>query len=252
MTNLTEAPADAVVEVPATPVVRLQAALAERFGERAKAIPAVAGEVAIEVAAADWRAVCAELRDAAELRFEQLVDLSGIDYLHYGIAEWKTESATRSGFSRGGSRFVGLGTDAPAETAQAARYAVVVHLLSLTHNWRVRVQCPCLGGEVPIVDSIIEVWPSANWYEREAFDLYGILFNDHPDLRRILTDYGFIGHPFRKDFPLAGYVEVRYDPNRQRVVYEPVSIEPRVVVPKTLRDDNRYAPGLTARPAGRG
>jgi NADH-quinone oxidoreductase subunit C len=122
----------------------------------------------------------------------------------------------------------------------------------VTHNWRVRVQCPCTGGEVPIIDSIIEVWPSANWYEREAFDLYGILFNDHPDLRRLLTDYGFIGHPFRKDFPLAGYVEVRYDPNRQRVVYEPVSIEPRVVVPKTLRDDNRYAPGLTARPAGRG
>ena len=121
MTNPTEAPAEAVVEVPATPVARLKAALAERFGERVKALPAVAGEVAIEVTAADWRAVCAELRDAPELCFEQLVDLSGIDYLHYGIAEWKTESATRSGFSRGGTRFVGLGADAPAETAQSAR-----------------------------------------------------------------------------------------------------------------------------------
>ena len=256
MTNQS-APAEAPAEgtaaaAPQTAIERLASALVARFGDRARSLPAVAGEVAIEVDAADWRAVCTELRDAPELRFELLVDLSGIDYLHYGVGEWKTDSATRSGFSRGGTRFVGLGAPAPGTTEQGARYAVVIHLLSVTLNQRLRVQCPCSGGEVPIVDSLVGVWAAANWYEREAFDLFGILFNDHPDLRRILTDYGFIGHPFRKDFPVAGHVEVRYDPTRQRVVYEPVSIEPRVVVPKTLRDDNRYAPGLTARPAGRG
>jgi NADH-quinone oxidoreductase subunit C len=253
MTNPTEAPADAATPTPpATPAERLAAALVARFGDRVRALPAVAGEVAIEVAPEDWRAVCLELRDATDLRFEQMVDLSGIDYLQYGVGEWKTDSATRSGFSRGGTRFVGLGGVAPTASGQAARYAVVVHLLSVSLNWRLRVQCPCAGGEVPIVDSLVGVWAAANWYEREAFDLYGILFNDHPDLRRLLTDYGFIGHPFRKDFPVSGHVEVRYDPTRQRVVYEPVSIEPRVVVPKTIREDNRYAPGLTARPAGRG
>ncbi len=247
-----EADVEGTAVEPTTALGRLSAALSARFGDTVQALPAVAGEVAIEVTQANWRTVCTALRDAPELCFEQLIDLSGIDYLHYGLAEWKTEAATRSGFSRGGNRFVGLGNAAPGESAQPARFAVVIHLLSVTHNWRLRVQCACLGEDMPLADSLVEVWAAANWYEREAFDLYGILFNGHPDLRRLLTDYGFIGHPFRKDFPLAGYVEVRYDPTRQRVVYEPVSIEPRVVVPKTLRDDNRYAPGLTARPADRG
>ncbi len=249
MTTPTENPAE--TSAASTPAARLAAALEARFGERIRALPAAAGEVAIEVPPAEWRTVCRELRDATELRFEQLIDLSGIDYLHYGVGEWKTDSATRTGFSRGGTRFVGLGASAPAASVHGSRFAVVIHLLSVTHNQRLRVQCP-LAGEAPLADSLVEVWAAANWYEREAFDLYGILFNDHPDLRRLLTDYGFIGHPFRKDFPVAGHVEVRYDPTRQRVVYEPVSIEPRVVVPKTIREDNRYAPGLTARPAGRG
>jgi len=235
MTTPTETP----VETPAAPAPceLLAAALAARFGERVRALPAVAGEVAIEVAPADWRAVCAELRDAAEFRFEVLVDLSGIDYLHYGVGEWKTDNATRTGFSRGGTRFVGLGASAPSCSEQPARFAVVIHLLSVTHNRRLRVQCP-LTGEAPLVDSLVEVWAAANWYEREAFDLYGILFNDHPDLRRLLTDYGFIGHPFRKDFPLSGHVEMRYDAERQRVVYEPVSIEPREITPRVIREEH--------------
>lgn len=239
---------EAVAAVPTTRVGRLREAVLARFGERVREIPAVEGEVAFAVTPAEWTAVCAEMRDAPELLFEQLIDLSGIDYLQYGIAEWKTDAATRSGFSRGGNRFVGLGLHAAGEVpANQPRFAVVIHLLSVTHNHRVRLSCTCEGHEPPMADSLVNVWAAANWYEREAFDLYGILFNGHPDLRRILTDYGFIGHPFRKDFPLAGHVEVRYDPDKQRVVYEPVSIEPRVVVPKTIRDDNRYAPGLTRR-----
>ncbi|MGH8135130.1 MAG: NADH-quinone oxidoreductase subunit C, partial [Steroidobacteraceae bacterium] len=156
-------------------------------------------------------------------------DLSGIDYLEFGRSEWTTEAASTSGFSRGVER-----EDARQIEGQP-RFAVAYQLLSVSRNTRLRVRCPCLPGEPPMLDTVTDIWSSAAWYEREAFDLYGILFRGHPDLRRILTDYGFIGHPFRKDFPLSGNVEVRYDPAKGRVVYEPVSIEPRVTVPKVIR-----------------
>jgi NADH-quinone oxidoreductase subunit C len=214
-------------------------ALSARLGERARLLPARPGEIAIDVAAADLVAACKELRDAPDLAFEQLVDLSGIDYLDYGRDEWATNEATSTGFSRGVER--GPRAEAPADEG---RFAVSYQLLSVARNARLRVRCVCPAGEPPMVDSVTEVWASAGWYEREAFDLYGILFRGHPDLRRILTDYGFIGHPFRKDFPLSGRVEVRYDPSRGRVVYEPVSIEPRVAVPKVIRKEREPgAPG---------
>ncbi len=206
-------------------------ALEARIGERARRVTALPGEIAIEVASGDWLAVCGELRDAPDLAFEQLVDLSGIDYLDFGRSEWTTESATSSGFSRG------VLHDDSRPAGDGPRFAVVCHLLSVSRNTRLRVRCHCPPGDPPIIDSLTGVWASADWYEREAFDLFGILFRGHPDLRRILTDYGFIGHPFRKDFPLSGHVEVRYDPARGRVVYEPVSIVPRVTVPKVIRKD---------------
>jgi NADH-quinone oxidoreductase subunit C len=205
-------------------------AVQARFGARARPVAALPGEFAVEVDPADLLAVCKELRDAPDLAFEQLIDLSGIDYLDYGRSEWTTNDATSSGFSRGVER--DEGAEAPAGER---RFAVAYQLLSVSRNTRIRLRCFCPAGEPPMVDSVNEVWPAANWYEREAFDLYGILFRGHPDLRRILTDYGFIGHPFRKDFPLSGRVEVRYDPSRGRVVQEPVSIEPRVTVPKVIR-----------------
>jgi NADH-quinone oxidoreductase subunit C len=207
-------------------------AIESRFGARAARLPALPGEIAVEVAPADLVAVCKTLRDAPDLAFEQLVDLSGIDYLDYGRSEWATEEATSTGFSRGVER-------APRAEAPATdgRFAVAYQLLSVSRNTRLRLRCRCAAGEPPLIDSVTAIWASADWYEREAFDLYGILFRGHPDLRRILTDYGFIGHPFRKDFPLSGHVEVRYDPSRGRVVYEPVSIEPRVTVPKVIRKE---------------
>jgi NADH-quinone oxidoreductase subunit C len=218
-------------------------AIEGRIGARAARLPALPGEIAIEVAPADLVAVCKELRDAPELGFEQLIDLSGIDYLDYGRSEWTTEAATSSGFSRGVER--PLPAEAPAGEG---RFAVSYQLLSVSRNARLRLRCRCPAGEPPMIDSVTGVWASADWYEREAFDLYGILFQGHPDLRRILTDYGFIGHPFRKDFPLSGQVEVRYDPSRGRVVYEPVSIEPRVTVPKVIRKErDPGAPGAGGR-----
>jgi NADH-quinone oxidoreductase subunit C len=218
-------------------------AIEARIGARAVPLPALPGEIAIEVAPADLVSVCKELRDAPELAFEQLIDLSGIDYLEYGRSEWTTEAATSSGFSRGVER------PTPAEAPAAeGRFAVSYQLLSVSRNARLRVRCRCPAGEPPMIDSVTGVWAVADWFEREAFDLYGILFRGHPDLRRILTDYGFIGHPFRKDFPLSGQVEVRYDPSRGRVVYEPVSIEPRVTVPKVIRKEREPgAPGAGGR-----
>jgi NADH-quinone oxidoreductase subunit C len=210
-------------------------ALAARIGERAVRLPALAGEIAVEVAPADLVAVCRELRDTPGLAFEQLVDLSGIDYLDYGRDEWATDEATATGFSRGVERAPRV--EAPATEG---RFAVSYQLLSVSRNTRLRVRCRCAAGEPPMLDSVTGVWASADWYEREAFDLYGILFRGHPDLRRILTDYGFIGHPFRKDFPLIGNVEVRYDADKGRVVYEPVTIEPRTLVPRVIRRDHRY------------
>jgi NADH-quinone oxidoreductase subunit C len=202
-------------------------------------VSALAHELAYETDAHTLLAVCRTLRDAPDLKFEMLMDLAGVDYLHYGLDDWQTEGATRSGFSRG--RVEPL--DVP-QTDEPGRFAVVYNLLSITHNQRLRLTVKCPDTAEPLIDSVVPVWAGANWFEREAFDLFGILFRGHPDLRRILTDYGFIGHPFRKDFPLIGNVEVRYDPEKQRVVYQPVSITPRVLVPKVIRHDHRYEPAL--------
>jgi NADH-quinone oxidoreductase subunit C len=202
-------------------------------------LPSLAEEVAYEVGAADLLTVCRTLRDAPELKFEMLMDLAGVDYLHYGRDEWQTSSATRSGFSRGRV----ARTDTP-DPDMPGRFAVTYNLLSITNNQRLRLRVKCPDTQEPVVDSVVDVWAGANWFEREAFDLFGILFRGHPDLRRILTDYGFIGHPFRKDFPLIGNVEVKYDNEKKRVVYQPVSITPRVLVPKVIRHDHRYEPAL--------
>ena len=201
-------------------------------------VPSLPDELCYEVPPEKLKEACLILRDSPELKFEILVDVAGLDYLDYGTTEWKTYSATTSGFSRGVNR------DAPRKPHDGARFAVAYHLLSITNNQRLRLRSRCIDAEDPVIDSVVDIWPGANWFEREAFDLFGILFAGHPDLRRILTDYGFIGHPFRKDFPLIGNIEVRYDADKQRVVYEPVSIEPRTLVPKVIRTDNRYDAAL--------
>ncbi|MFC4930992.1 NADH-quinone oxidoreductase subunit C [Massilia sp. GCM10023247] len=185
----------------------LQLALEKALGEGAS-ISAALGEVTVVVKAADYAQAMQTLRDDPTLAFEEMIDLCGVDYSEYGEGTY----------------------DGP-------RYAVVVHLLSLANNWRVRVRTFCPDDEMPIVQSITGIWRAANWYEREAFDLYGILFDGHGDLRRILTDYGFIGHPFRKDFPISGYVEMRYDPEQKRVIYQPVTIEPRENIPRVIREE---------------
>jgi NADH-quinone oxidoreductase subunit C len=167
------------------------------------------GELTLEVPAPAYLATCEKLRDHPELRFEQLIDLFGVDYSTYG--------------------------DRPRE---GSRFAAVLHLLSVTHNWRLRLRAFCPDDALPMLDSVVDLWPGVNWFEREAFDLFGVVFNGHPDLRRILTDYGFIGHPFRKDFPISGYVEMRYDPDQRRIVYEPVTIEPREITPRVVREPN--------------
>ena len=172
------------------------------------------GELTIEIDPSELLWVMKTLRDNPELGFEILIDLCGVDYLSYGV-----ESVTDS-------------------DRQHNRFAVVYHLLSISHNYRLRVKTYAANNEIPVLDSVIEIWPVANWFEREAFDLYGVVFNGHPDLRRILTDYGFIGNPFRKDFPLTGDVEMRYDPDQQRVIYQPVSIEPRDITPRVIREEN--------------
>jgi len=180
-------------------------------------------------------AVMKVLRETRALAFEECIDVCGVDYAAYGNSEWVTSGAANSGFGRGASREL-------TEMDPKNRFAAVYHLLSVTHNVRLRVKT-FLDADRPIVDSVVGIWASANWFEREAFDLFGIMFNGHPDLRRILTDYGFIGHPFRKDFPLIGQVEMRYDPEQRRVIYEPVSIEPRTLVPRVIREDGRYESG---------
>lgn len=221
-------------------VARLDALLGARL--TAPTHPAV--DLAYEVRAVDLLEVARTLRDAEGLKFEMCMDVCGVDYLEYGRAEWKTQHATVSGFSRGVAR----GLDAPFPGAPGRRFAVIYQLLSVSLNQRLRLKVFCPDDAQPMVDSVTGIWASADWFEREAFDLFGILFRNHPDLRRLLTDYGFIGHPFRKDFPLSGNVEVRYDPEKGRVVYQPVSIEPRVLVPKVIRHDNRYDPQLTNAP----
>lgn len=187
---------------------QLTAALSETLGDALAGVTSERGEVTVVVHAGGLAAAAQALRDAPALRFEQLIDLCGVDYSAYGGA-W-----------------------------EGARFAVVYHLLSVTHNWRLRVRVFAPSDELPVVDSTIGVWPSANWYEREAFDLFGIIFTGHPDLRRLLTDYGFVGHPFRKDFPISGNVEMRYDPDQGRVIYQPVTIEPREITPRIIREEN--------------
>jgi NADH-quinone oxidoreductase subunit C len=208
------------------------------LGTRVRRCTSPQVEFAIEVESSQLLEIAGILRDDPQLRFEMLMDLAGVDYLDYGRVEWCTEGATTSGFSRGVNR------SAPDTLVGNKRFAVVSQLLSITHNQRLRMRVWCEELEDPVVDSLTGIWGSAEWYEREAFDLFGILFRGHPDLRRILTDYGFIGNPFRKDFPLSGNLEVRYDPQLKRVVYEPVSIEPRTLVPRVIRHDNRYDPAL--------
>jgi NADH-quinone oxidoreductase subunit C len=187
------------------------------LGDKIVDITAALGEVTLTIKAVDLVETMTALRDRPALCFEQLIDVCGVDYSSFGKAAWD-----------------GL----PSEGGARARFAIVYHLLSLTNNWRLRVRACADDDEMPVIESVINIWPSANWFEREAFDLYGIVFTGHPDLRRILTDYGFIGHPFRKDFPLSGNVEMRYDPDQQRVIYQPVTIEPREIVPRVIREEN--------------
>ncbi len=193
-------------------------------------------EVTVVVPSKNILEVCTTLRDDSTFSFEQIVDLCGVDYLSYGSTEWQTEAATETGFSRGR-----VNESNAAHQWTQPRFAVVYHLLSYKHNSRLRIRA-FVEEDMPRLDSVVSVWACVDWYEREAFDLYGIIFEGHPDLRRLLTDYGFIGHPFRKDFPLIGNVEMRYDEEKQRVIYEQVSIEERTLVPRVIRDDTRNTP----------
>jgi NADH-quinone oxidoreductase subunit C len=226
-----------------TEVETLVQKLRARFADKLLRVVEAFGETTVEVAPEQYVNVARALRDDDAFRFEQLIDLCGVDYLSFGEAEWDTTHYSSEGFSRG-VEANGAGRfnwqDRPESASLPNRFAVVLHLLSIKRNQRLRLRVFCTDSDFPIVPSIVEIWNAANWYEREAFDLFGILFEGHPDLRRILTDYGFIGHPFRKDFPLIGNVEVRFDPVKGRVVYEPVSIEPRVLVPRVVRDDARH------------
>jgi len=192
-----------------TKLDQLHAALTTVLGEQILSITNALGEITIVVKSADYLLAMQTLRDHTDLHFEQLIDLCGVDYSEYGDGAW-----------------------------DGARFAVTSHLLSIAHNWRVRVRTFAPDDDLPLVASVSDLWSAANWYEREAFDLFGILFEGHDDLRRLLTDYGFIGHPFRKDFPVSGYVEMRYDPEQKRVIYQPVTIEPRENVPRVIREEN--------------
>jgi NADH-quinone oxidoreductase subunit C len=187
---------------------RLEAAVRNALGNDLHSLTVALGEITVVVKAASYLSAMRVLRDHGDLRFEELLDLCGVDYSTWGDGAW-----------------------------EGARFAVVSHLISMEHNWRLRVRVFAEDDELPVVASLIDIWPSANWYEREAFDFFGILFDGHNDLRRILTDYGFIGHPFRKDFPVSGYVEMRYDPEQKRVIYQPVTIEPREITPRVIREE---------------
>lgn len=224
---------------------QLADALRVALGDKAVSVSLACNEVTVEINPENLLEIATRLRDASEFQFQQLVDLCGVDYSQFGRDEWQTDEASRSGFSRGitdatSSGRLQFGDELDSLANQGRRFAAVYHLLSYAHNRRLRLRVFAADDDFPVIPTVTGIWRSSDWYEREAFDLFGILFSDHPDLRRILTDYGFVGHPFRKDFPLVGNVEMRYDPERARVVYEPVSIEPRVLVPKVRRADNRY------------
>ena len=220
----------------------LAARIDERFGEQMRRVPSICSELTYELDKEDLAEIATALRNEADFGFEMLMDVCGIDYLSYGTDEWLTYEATDTGFSRGVARQPVILDE--ADEFDPKRFAVVYHLLSLHHNQRLRLRVYTGQDNPPRIRSVVDIWNGANWFEREAFDMFGILFEGHPDLRRILTDYGFIGHPFRKDFPLIGNVEVAYDPDEGRVVYKPVSIEARTLVPRVIRDDNRYEAGL--------
>jgi NADH-quinone oxidoreductase subunit C len=241
-------PAAAAAVAAPTRLETLAGAVSRVLPDQLRAVANHVGELTYEVAAERLLEAAALLRDAPTLKFEQCMDVCGVDYLEHGRAEWKTQDATSSGFSRGVAR----GPEIDAPIAPGRRFAVVYHLLSISLNQRLRLRVHCADDAEPMVDSVTGIWAGTDWFEREAFDMFGILFKGHPDLRRLLTDYGFIGHPFRKDFPLSGNVEVRYDPEKGRVVYQPVSIDPRVLVPKVIRHDNRYDPALTNAPVPHG
>lgn len=213
-----------------------------RFGDQVTRIASGCRELTYEVGKDDLLDVAGALRDEPDFGIDQLIDVCGVDYLTYGQDEWETQSATDSGFSRGVKREPVILDE--SDTFAPRRFAVVYHLLSVKNNARLRLRVFTGESNPPIVPSVVDIWNSANWFEREAFDMFGILFDGHPDLRRVLTDYGFIGHPFRKDFPLIGNVEVKYDAEKGRVAYQPVSIEPRTLVPRVIRDDNRYSADL--------
>ena len=225
-------------------LTQLSAALEEILTTRVGSIVTAYNEITLTVTAENQMSVLQDLRDNDRLSFSQLTDLCGVDYSRYGETEWATDDCTSSGFSRGfdsvsHGRLI-FGDEVEGIDDNKQRFAVVYQLLSYTHNWRLRVKVFCEDNDFPRLNSVVAIWNSADWLEREAFDLFGILFDGHPDLRRILTDYGFVGHPFRKEFPLSGNVEMRYDPEKRRVVYQPVTIEPRVLVPRVIRDDHRY------------
>ncbi len=220
----------------------LAARIDERFGEQMKRVKSICGELTYELNKDDLVGIATALRNEGDFGFEMLMDVCGVDYLSYGNVEWTTLSASGSGFSRGVEREPVILDE--ADEFPSNRFAVVYHLLSLRHNIRLRLRVFTGVENPPVVKSVVDVWNSANWFEREVFDLYGIVFDGHPDLRRILTDYGFIGHPFRKDFPLIGNVEVSYDADKGRVAYQPVTIEERTLVPRVIRDDDRYSDAL--------
>jgi NADH-quinone oxidoreductase subunit C len=208
--------------------------LSTQFGQHLTSVVVSHQEVTAQCDVAQIKPVLLQLRDQEQFAFDQLIDICAVDYLYFGQSDWQTESATETGFSRG------VEPRKPENYAlENSRFAVVYHLLSLKHNHRLRVKV-FLNEQNLIIPSAHAIWKGANWFEREAYDLYGVLFEGHPDLRRILTDYGFIGHPFRKDFPISGHVEMRYDAHSQQVIYGPVEIVPRVLVPKVIRHDNRY------------
>lgn len=213
----------------------LQANLVDRYASKGCVVSYALGEVTMVVPREHLLSIATELRDDEVFLFEELIDACGVDYAGYGESEWMTQEASASGFSRGVDRH-NIDVSARGEND---RFAVVYHLLSMAHNQRLRLRT-FVDATQPIIDSVVDIWRGADWFEREAFDLYGIMFSGHPDLRRILTDYGFVGHPFRKDFPLEGNVQMRYDAEKGRVVYEPVSLDPRVLVPKVIREDNRF------------
>jgi NADH-quinone oxidoreductase subunit C len=215
-------------------LVQFQTLLTGLFGDKLGSSTIYRNELTLEVPRDHAIEVLGALRKNPDCQFEQLIDLCGIDYQRYGKSDWETQETTTSGFSRGVSQDVH-----DEHLNKPARFAVVYHLMSVRHNHRLRVRV-FLDDMPPRIDSVVDIWACANWFEREAFDMFGILFEGHPDLRRILTDYGFIGHPFRKDFPLEGNVEVRYDPDKKRVVYQPVTIKNRVLVPKVIRHDDRF------------